>query len=55
MKGELVLQIPDYQEEVIFDSKECCSRRPVSGDMSMIPELGRSLERKMAAHFSIVA
>ena len=54
MKGELVLQIPDYQEEVIFDSEECCSRKPASGDMSMIPELGRSLERKMTAHFTIL-
>ena len=37
-----VLQIPDYQEEVIFYSEECCSRKPASGDTSLIPGLGRS-------------
>ena len=37
-----MLQIPDYQEEVIFDSEECCSRKPASGDTSLIPGLGRS-------------
>ena len=55
VKGGLVLQIPDYQEEVIFDSEECCSRKPASGDTSWIPGLGRLLEREMAAHFSILA